>query len=316
MARPIKQGLEYFSFDTDFFSDVKIRKISRACGVSSTSILICLLCNIYRDKGYYILWDEDLPFVIADTVGVSEGAVKEVILKALQVGFFNQTLYEKYKILTSNGIQNRFKSAVVRREEIEYIVEYLVSDDKNIINVCNNPVNDDGSTQSKVKVKRKKRESKAVIPPTPPKGGRRKKESEPKEINLKARSLFEAHYKAVFLSDYYWTAKDAGAMSQLLQKLKFQREQRKMDVLDGSILHALDYLLSSIKEGWLLEHFSVTNINSQFNEIISQARNGKSISTTKSTNSSSTANERKESVEGLANLAEGVLQGIGAEKFK
>lgn len=44
--------------------------------------------------------------------------------------------------------------------------------------------------------------------------------------------------------------------------------------------------------------------------------NGKSISTTKSTNSSSTANERKESVEGLADLAEGVLQGIGAEKFK
>ena len=156
MARPTKQGLEYFSFDTDFFSDVKIRKIARACGPASTSILICLLCNIYRDKGYYILWDEDLPFVVADTVGTTEGSVEEVIKKALQVGFFNQELYEKYKILTSNGIQCRFKSAVIRREEIEYVTEYLVSDIKNDVIAYKNGVNDDISTQSKVKVKRKK----------------------------------------------------------------------------------------------------------------------------------------------------------------
>jgi len=176
MARPIKQGLEYFSFDTDFFSDVKIRKIARACGASSTSILICLLCNIYKDKGYYILWDEDLPFVIADTVGVSEGAVKEVIIKALQVGFFNQELYDRYKILTSNGIQNRFKSAVLRREEIEYIKEYLVSDCKNEVIACNNQVNDDRSTQSKVNkitVKRKNKEN-------PSKEGQKKDEEKPK----------------------------------------------------------------------------------------------------------------------------------------
>ncbi|WP_293666505.1 DUF4373 domain-containing protein [uncultured Parabacteroides sp.] len=155
MARPTKQGLEYFSFDTDFFSDVKIRKIARACGPASTSILICLLCNIYRDKGYYILWDEDLPFVVADTVGTTEGAVEEVIKKALQVGFFNQELHEKYKILTSNGIQCRFKSAVIRREEIEYVIEYLVSDIKNEVIAYKNGVNDDVSTQSKVKIKRK-----------------------------------------------------------------------------------------------------------------------------------------------------------------
>lgn len=156
MARPKKQGIDYFPFDVNFFSDVKIRKIARACGSQSTSILICLLCNIYKDKGYYILWDEDLPFVIADSVGVSEGAVKEVILKAIQVGFFNKDIYEKYKVLTSHGIQSRFKSAVYKREEIEYIVEYLVPDVRNSISDGKNQVSDTGSTQSKVKVKRKK----------------------------------------------------------------------------------------------------------------------------------------------------------------
>ncbi|MFK2360739.1 DUF4373 domain-containing protein [Bacteroides fragilis] len=93
----------------------------------------CLLCNIYRDKGYYIEWDEDLPFVVADTIGTTEGAVEEVVKKAVQVGFFDKSLFDQYRILTSNGIQNRFKSAVSRREGFEYIPEYLVS-------VCNNPI--------------------------------------------------------------------------------------------------------------------------------------------------------------------------------
>ena len=156
MARPKKQGIDYFPLDVNFFSDVKIRKIARACGSQSTSILICLLCNIYKDNGYYILWDEDLPFVIADSVGVPEGAVKEVILKAIQVDFFDKDIYEKHKVLTSHGIQSRFKSAVYKREEIEYVVEYLVSDIQNSISDGKNRVSDIQSTQSKVKVNRKK----------------------------------------------------------------------------------------------------------------------------------------------------------------
>lgn len=278
MARPLKQGIEYFSFDVDFFSDVKIRKIARACGPASTSILICLLCNIYRDKGYYISWDEDLPFVVADSigaVGITEGAVEEVIKKALQVGFFNQELYEKYKILTSNGIQSRFKSAVVRREEIEYITEYLVTDIKNEVIAYNNSINDNGSTQSKVKVKRKK----SNIPPTPPKGGgdkpkRVSKKGKPAILNSSARSVFEDYYLNTFGSSYYWTAKDAGSMADLLKKIAYSRTQKEMSVDDDSMLYALKMLLSSVKEGWIFENFSVTNINSKYNEIVAKAKNG------------------------------------------
>lgn len=101
------------------------------------------------------------------------------------------------------------------------------------------------------------------IPPTPPKG---------EGINSKARLLFENYFRETFSDSYYWTAKDAGAMSQLLNKLKFQREKKKMDVSDDSILYALQYLLSSIREGWIFENFSVTNINSKFNEIVAQAK--------------------------------------------
>ncbi|MBP1616146.1 MAG: hypothetical protein H6Q13_3594 [Bacteroidetes bacterium] len=154
-GRPAKQGIDYFPIDVGFFTDVKVRKISRACGASSTSILICLLCNIYKDDGYYILWDEDLPFVIADTVGVSEGAVKEVLLKALQVEFFSREMYDKYNILTSNGIQKRFFLATYQRKETSIIKDYLINCANNPIDCTNNSINHADNEQSKVKVNRK-----------------------------------------------------------------------------------------------------------------------------------------------------------------
>lgn len=266
-GRPIKQGVDYFPLSVSLFSDVKIRKILRSCGPNSVSVIICLLCNIYRENGYYILWDEDLPFFIADEVGVSEGCVKEIILKAIQVGFFDVEKHSAYGILTSYGIQKRFFEITKRRNETGIKQEYLINADNNSINVCNNSINVCNNGQSKVK------ERKDNITPSPPKRGSSKtKKKKTDGLNSKARLAFEEHYRQVFGSDYYWTAKDAGAMSQLLQKLKFQREQKQMDVADESILYALQYLLSSVKEGWIFENFSVTNINSKFNEIVSQAK--------------------------------------------
>ena len=188
MARPLKQGIDYFPLDVGFFSDVKIRKISRACGASSASILICLLCNIYKDNGYYILWDEDLPFVVADTVGVSEGAVKEVLLKALQVDFFSKGMYDKHNILTSEGIQKRFLLATYQRKETVITSDYLINCTNNAVNCMNNSVNCTESTQSKVKRKNKE---------NPSKEGQKKGEEKPKG-NDSAKKLNAA--KAATLS--------------------------------------------------------------------------------------------------------------------
>lgn len=154
-GRPIKQGISYFPLDVSFFSDVKIRKIVKACGPNAGSVIICLLCNIYRGKGYYISWDEDLPFCIADEVGVSEGCVKEVLLKSVQVGFFDVDKYSAYGILTSAGIQKRFFEITKRRNETEVVPEFLINVDINSINVCNNSINVCNPGQS-IKVKRKK----------------------------------------------------------------------------------------------------------------------------------------------------------------
>lgn len=127
--------------------------------------------------------------------------------------------------------------------------------------------------------KKKEEDNNTTIPPTPPKG---------EGLNFKSRSLFEKYFSSTFGSDYYWTAKDAGAMSQLLQKITFSRTQKEMPVDDDSMLYALQILLSSIKEGWIFENFSVTNINSKYNEIVAQARNGNNQKSNQSSESTVT----------------------------
>ena len=175
MARPLKNGLDYYPLNVDFFSDIKVRRLLKAGGSQSISILIALLGNIYRDEGYYMRWDNDMPFLIADLVGVTEGAVMETVNKAVLIGFFHAGLFERYKILTSKGIQARYLEAVSRRRQVFLIKNYLlldvnvynnvvldeVIDSDNGVNVDNNSVNVCRSTQSKVK-ESKVKESKVV----------------------------------------------------------------------------------------------------------------------------------------------------------
>lgn len=297
MARPVKQGIDYFPFDVDFFSDIKIRKIARACGSQATSILICLLCNIYKDNGYYILWDEDLPFVIADTVGVSEGAVKEVIYKALQVDFFDQNIYNKYQVLTSYGIQKRFKSAVYKRESIEYIEEYMVSDVRNNVSDVKNKVTDVRSTQSKVK---KSKENKKEISPE----GDTKKD----ELSLPAAQPKIEHVDFVRLQEYFNTT-FRGKLSAVVSMTETRRKAVKARIAqynkDAVFLvlqkvAASPFLLGCNDRNWKCDFdwiFKASNFTKILEGNYDEKRN------------SNTASGRKETVSRLTDLAEAILAG-------
>lgn len=155
MGRPVKKGLDYFPLDVDFLADIKVRRIIKSCGKESVHILIALLGNIYRDEGYYILWNDDLAFLVADEVGTKEGSVDELVKKAVQVDFFNKNLFEKYKVLTSKGIQNRYILATKERKIVELESSYLLTNEVNRSNISinqqNNSVNQGNNQQSKVK---------------------------------------------------------------------------------------------------------------------------------------------------------------------
>lgn len=154
MARPTKPGIEYFPLDVGFLQDIKTRVIMNAYGGIAASILISLLCNIYKDEGYYIRFTDELVLVVAVEIGTKECTVTDVINKAVKVGFFDENIFTTYGILTSKGIQERYISAVSRRKEVflrRDIALININVDNNPVNVCNNPVNVCNNPQSKVK---------------------------------------------------------------------------------------------------------------------------------------------------------------------
>ena len=166
MARLAKVGLDYFALDVNFLSHIKIRKIMRACGLQSIPVLVQLLSNIYKYKGYYIEWNSDECFVIADDVGVAERAVSEIVEKSLQVGLFNSEMFEKYKILTSERIQDQYFAAVSKRKSVEYDARFaLISlkDARNVINVDINRIDSTINSQSKVKESKVNKSSKNTV---------------------------------------------------------------------------------------------------------------------------------------------------------
>ena len=160
MARPTKKGLDYFPLDVDFLSDLKVRRIIKACGKEAVHILVALLANIYRDEGYYVLWDDDLAFLVADEVGTKEGTVEELVRKAVQVKFFDKDIFDKYSVLTSKGIQNRYILATKERKKVELEFKYLLTNEVNRSNISingrNNSVNQGNNQQSKVKESKEK----------------------------------------------------------------------------------------------------------------------------------------------------------------
>ena len=130
MGRNKKVGLDYFPFDTDTFQDIKIRKLIKYQGGKAIPIYTLLLCLIYKN-GYYMLWDKELPFIISEQTGFEEAYILEVINTCLSIGLFSKELYKTNNILTSKGIQIRYKEIMSLSKRKSEIVEFsLISSEK------------------------------------------------------------------------------------------------------------------------------------------------------------------------------------------
>ena len=170
MARPKKNGLDYFPIDVDIFDDEKVIPVSSEFGTKGDGILIRVLCAIYRN-GYYVEYSDAFIFKIAKQAGEAYDTVFDVISGLVKWSFFDKYMFETFKVLTSKGIQKRWMEATRKR-----VVEYkkldfwlLNIEDKKTVSAEEtgvsgginplkrgflaeeNPENDTESTQSKVK---------------------------------------------------------------------------------------------------------------------------------------------------------------------
>ena len=146
MARPQKEGLDYFPLDVDMDQDDKLFFIEAKHGLIGFAIVIRLLMQIYKE-GYYKHYSDDKDaFLLSKRLSVDVNVIKNVVNDCINEGFFNRNLYGQYGILTSKGIQKRYLEACTRRKQVSIIKEYCLIDPesyKNIVFEYINPANVD-----------------------------------------------------------------------------------------------------------------------------------------------------------------------------
>ncbi len=124
MARPTKQGLDYFPLDVGFFGDKNIRILKARYRSDGIAVYVKLLCDIYKE-GYFLpveCWD-DYIFVIADEIGATPDKVEQVIAflhSRAMVRLYRKdelTGYDLDAVITSHGIQKRYATAMKSRRK-------------------------------------------------------------------------------------------------------------------------------------------------------------------------------------------------------
>ena len=127
-----KQGLNYYNVDTDRYADRKIKRLKHAFGCSGMAVYDYLLCEVYRDRGCFLVWDEDTAFDVAEYFGLKVNTVKEIVTYCGAVGLFNSELLSR-GMITSEAIQKRYLEMANRArrqniaipEEIQLFTEEL-----------------------------------------------------------------------------------------------------------------------------------------------------------------------------------------------
>lgn len=181
MARPFKQGLQYFPLDVNLFEDDKIQLVSNLYGFAGELLYIKLLTMIYAN-GYYL--ERTIPTLARSIYKSYPGSsptqeeIEAMIRYFGEVRLLDQRLLMS-GVLTSVAIQKQFLLSTRRRRKIEIEQYWLLSTEttetlknmqnvnadnnrdnadnnppflaQNGVNVYSNRVIDDTSTQSKGK---------------------------------------------------------------------------------------------------------------------------------------------------------------------
>lgn len=122
----IKSGLDFFPLDVCL--DRKFELIEAEYGLTGFGVIVHLLQEIYGKEGYYIEWTEEVALLFARRIGLGGSVVSEIVEASVRRGMFDKEIYDKYRCLTSRGIQKRYFEAVSRRKSLEVDYNILLVD--------------------------------------------------------------------------------------------------------------------------------------------------------------------------------------------
>lgn len=123
MARPTKDGLDYFPLNTT--NDDKFDLIEARHGLIGFAIIVKLYQKIYDEKGYFYPWGDRQKLLFSRAISTPIETINEVVTSAVEFGIFDSSRYLA-GILTSRGIQRRYFEASKKRKVVNLYSDVLL----------------------------------------------------------------------------------------------------------------------------------------------------------------------------------------------
>ena len=162
MARPIKKGLDYFPMDINILHNVKIRRALRKYGEKGFMAYIHLLCEIYNNSYFLEIGDNEL-FEFADVFNLKDEEAEPMIDYLVKIKLFDAEIWEKYHVLTSQEIQNRYFSAKSKSNIDLYLLNAGVISEETRVNSEKMPQSKGKENKVKERKAEEKKENKNLI---------------------------------------------------------------------------------------------------------------------------------------------------------
>lgn len=254
MARPRKKGLDYFPFDTDFFTRPEIEALHARFGNDGVMIYMYILCEAYRRNGYYLVLSDDVMDHMMAHVTGNERVIKQVlkylVSRSLLFELTDSKLTGPVTIYTSPAIQKQFQEVskrlkrhvrvdetiwMLKEDESESCIKCTLFSDKHGENDNNSVENEDNSEENttkeskenKKKLNEMKEESAYVIG--------RLTEEDYRELLSRYGSEMVRYYVA--RTDYYKTCD-----KQTIERwIKEDKGRKKVNMFNDFPQHTYDF---------------------------------------------------------------------------
>jgi uncharacterized phage protein (TIGR02220 family) len=119
LARPIKDGMDYFPHDTDASSDEKVEALMMLYGTKGYTFYFILLERIYRAPEFELnISDAETIQILSRKMTITTEEFHQILNSAIKHKCFDRERYEKDSVLTSNGIKKRAGIVVEKREKM------------------------------------------------------------------------------------------------------------------------------------------------------------------------------------------------------
>lgn len=120
----MNKGIPYFPLECRL--NDKFALIEAEFGLTGFAVIVKLYQKIYGQQGYYCEFNDEVALLFSKELGLGGNAVSEIVSAAIKRGLFDKDIFDKYSVLTSVGIQERYFEAVERRKKIEVKKAYLL----------------------------------------------------------------------------------------------------------------------------------------------------------------------------------------------